>query len=205
MKKCNRCNISKHLSEFHKCKNKKDGYKSVCKLCIQISSAVYYMKNKLKIIDKVTQYQKTHPGKRKIWGINYRKCNSEKEIKRRCTYRENNREVLKEKGRVYKRNNREKVRKAGLKYYENDKEIIKEKNCNYYENNNIKFEAHGKVARAIRSGLLIRPEYCSVCYFINEDIRIEAHHSDYSKPLDVIWMCTSCHRIWHQNNKAVGG
>lgn len=40
-------------------------------------------------------------------------------------------------------------------------------------------------------GILIKPEKCEVC--LKETERLEKHHSDYSKPLSVQWLCTSCH------------
>ena len=33
--------------------------------------------------------------------------------------------------------------------------------------------------------------------------RIQAHHCDYNKPLEVMWLCQKCHHEWHKNNKAV--
>lgn len=43
---------------------------------------------------------------------------------------------------------------------------------------------------AIRSGALVRPEVCSVC---KTKTKVEAHHEDYTKPLEVVWVCKSCH------------
>ena len=47
------------------------------------------------------------------------------------------------------------------------------------------------VRRAIIAGKLARPAACSKC---GKEGRIEASHSDYSRPLDVEWLCVSCHR-----------
>lgn len=46
------------------------------------------------------------------------------------------------------------------------------------------------VRKAIKKGLIIRPNVCSDC---GCEARVEGHHSDYSKPLDVIWLCPKCH------------
>lgn len=54
--------------------------------------------------------------------------------------------------------------------------------------------------KAIDKGELIRPTVCSVC--TNEGA-IEAHHDDYNHPLDVRWLCKTCHGTWHRNNKPV--
>lgn len=52
--------------------------------------------------------------------------------------------------------------------------------------------AYNAVRRAIRAGLLIRPEHCASCG--QGSLHIEASHDDYSKPLEVVWLCRSCHR-----------
>lgn len=47
----------------------------------------------------------------------------------------------------------------------------------------------------IRYGKLVKPDKCNV----NSDCtgRLEAHHDDYDKPLDVIWFCIKHHKEYH--------
>ncbi len=45
--------------------------------------------------------------------------------------------------------------------------------------------------KAIKTGVLV-PQPCEICQC--ED-HIESHHDDYSKPLDVRWLCTKHHRL----------
>lgn len=55
-------------------------------------------------------------------------------------------------------------------------------------------KAHAIVNRAIESGRIKKPTKCSSCLKIK---RLSAHHNDYSKPLIVEWLCSSCHKIKH--------
>lgn len=52
--------------------------------------------------------------------------------------------------------------------------------------------AHIIVQGAIRTGRLIRPSQCVDC---GHSGRIEGHHPDYSKPLEVQWLCKPCHAM----------
>jgi hypothetical protein len=47
--------------------------------------------------------------------------------------------------------------------------------------------------RALKRGELIR-DACQHC----GDIKSQGHHEDYTKPLDVIWLCRRCHTKEHQ-------
>jgi len=61
-----------------------------------------------------------------------------------------------------------------------------------------KARARSAVNNAIRDGRLIK-QTCAVC----ETPEAEAHHEDYSKPLDVIWFCDYHHKQRHRHlNKA---
>lgn len=53
---------------------------------------------------------------------------------------------------------------------------------------------HMKVKRAIASGKLLKPINCESC---SNESKLSGHHNDYSKPLDVQWLCSSCHKILH--------
>lgn len=50
------------------------------------------------------------------------------------------------------------------------------------------------VGNALRDGKLTR-QPCEVC-----GSAAQAHHDDYSKPLDVRWLCTTHHAEWHKHN-----
>ena len=54
--------------------------------------------------------------------------------------------------------------------------------------------AYRVIEAAVASGRMEKPTVCSGCGCHDTEHRIEAHHYDYSKPLDVIWLCTPCHR-----------
>ena len=53
--------------------------------------------------------------------------------------------------------------------------------------------AHIKVHKALKSKHLTRPDHCSQCG--KTDARIEAHHPDYNKPLEIVWLCKRCHAL----------
>ena len=57
-----------------------------------------------------------------------------------------------------------------------------------------KHSAHDKLHAAVKSGKIIKAKFCQVCH---SESKLEGHHEDYSKPLDVIWMCDQCHKRRH--------
>ena len=74
----------------------------------------------------------------------------------------------------------------------------------------IKARAHGAVRTALKQGRLIKPEACQRCGA--PDIpcsdgrrRLQAHHHDHAKPLDVEWICPKCHRAETPLPAVMGG
>lgn len=63
-----------------------------------------------------------------------------------------------------------------------------------------KVAAQGAVAQALRAGRLMKADTCSMC---GSSDRIQGHHADYSKPLDVTWLCSSCHGATHRRPRSL--
>ena len=64
--------------------------------------------------------------------------------------------------------------------------------------NKHKKKAHNAVYMAIKKKILKRPLICQVC---NGGTHIMAHHSDYKKPLKVVWVCWCCHINLHRKRR----
>ena len=78
-------------------------------------------------------------------------------------------------------------------YHQGGSTLINKLNKAHCEKDNwVKQKARAAVNYAVKTGKLIRPKSCSVCG--NEVKRIEGHHEDYSKKLEVVWVCTPCHK-----------
>jgi len=59
-------------------------------------------------------------------------------------------------------------------------------------------KAHNAVSGAIKKGILIR-EPCCRC----NETKSLAHHEDYDRPLDVMWLCQPCHKQRHKEINAL--
>jgi hypothetical protein len=58
-----------------------------------------------------------------------------------------------------------------------------------------KHEARIKLNNAVRVGKIIKSSHCQHC---GEETKTQGHHVDYSKPLDVLWLCPKCHGRQHR-------
>ena len=61
-----------------------------------------------------------------------------------------------------------------------------------------KASAYRRVHSAVKSGRLNKKP----CVFCG-NVKVQAHHHDYSKPLDVVWVCFKCHREKFHNQIVV--
>lgn len=72
------------------------------------------------------------------------------------------------------------------------KKLGRANSIKWREENPDGYKAHTAVSNALRDGK-IKKQPCQVC----AEEKVHAHHKDYSKPLDVIWLCARCHHRLH--------
>ena len=53
---------------------------------------------------------------------------------------------------------------------------------------------HDTVLKYIDLGYIRKPHHCENC---GKRRIVVAHHEDYFKPIDIVWLCKSCHRYRH--------
>lgn len=97
---------------------------------------------------------------------------------------------------------KERIKKYGNKYDKifklKHKEEIKEKRKIYKINNPEKIKARQKVLNSVYKKKIFR-QPCCVC----GNPKVEGHHEDYGKPLEIIWVCKKHHIEIHQKNRLI--
>lgn len=67
--------------------------------------------------------------------------------------------------------------------------------------------ANDILEREIRYKRMFNPGKCETCgvtgKFTDGRNAIQAHHPDYNKPLEVMWLCQPCHFAWHKSNRPI--
>lgn len=210
MKQCSKCKLKKPLSEFSRDKNRKDGLYCWCKKCQVKLVKDWRRKNKEKFRQYRLRYQHQKNPDMKYYikekeGKKY--CYTCKQWKLKIEFykRKNGRIFSKCKlcCKKYRQKNREEYNKAHREWY---KKNGQERGKDYYKRYIKPWKkAHPEAERArkklqynIKHGYIERFNKCEIC---NQNHRkISAHHPDYDKPLNVIWVCPSCHKNIHLSN-----
>ena len=67
--------------------------------------------------------------------------------------------------------------------------------------------ANNLLEQAIEDGKISNPRQCEQCgdtrRFADGRTAIQGHHTDYNRPLDVMWLCQKCHHEWHKQHKPI--
>ena len=103
---------------------------------------------------------------------------------KRKEYVQMNKETIKEYQKAYKK-----------QYSQLNREKMRDYRKQYYHRNPEKQIVRNMLNNAVKSGKVHKPVFCSSC---EGDKHLEAHHTDYTKPLEVLWLCRSCHVDLHR-------
>jgi len=176
MRICKRCKIEKNDEEFGKLSCSKDGINPRCRKCCCES-----VKNSKKSPEAIA--------KKKLYVAEWQKANREKRLQQSRDWYQRNLEQA-----------RDKSLKATKKYLGTDhgKQKARERSANWEKNNPEKRRVHDRTMYAVKTGKIIRPNFCSKC---NKECVPHAHHEDYTKPYDVLWLCSICHFYLHHEHK----
>lgn len=81
-------------------------------------------------------------------------------------------------------------------------ERLRASKARWAQKNRFKRRAHSCLSKALRSGRIHKPNTCQACGTeVVDSRRLHAHHEDYSKPLEVEWLCSTCHGLRHTLHK----
>ena len=197
-KTCSICNITKQISDFY-------SSGKWCRECSRAHNRNYYIKNRERILVQMKAYADSNREKHRANSRSYHHENRNRLIlQMRKNYWENREERIKKLRELYQKNGR-KYKDQKRQYYLKNRDKVLARNKSWQQRNpgnsakkrahyKIQRSAHGKVNYAIKIGKLIRKP-CQSC----GDKKSFAHHEDYSKPLDVKWLCPACHNAHHAN------
>ena len=174
VKECRRCGQVKRLGEFYSDGRRRDGHEGTCKVCRCAAARRRRRRDKAHINAQQRERWRRDP------------------LAARC--RQRRRRARKP----------EVSRRASRRYGAVHKEARRAYCTAYRRKNGHKTRAHALVKAAVTLGVLVRRP-CEVCGARQDEggQKIYAHHEDYSRPLEVRWLCTSCHRLLHRD-KEVG-
>ncbi len=130
-------------------------------------------------------------------GIEWRKANSERHRAVRQAYRVSHRNETNKYRRIYYVAHQNEINEISRRHYAENREDIVCYTRQYYQEHKKERLAQNKVDSAKKSGILI-PQPCENC---SSTENIHGHHDDYDKPLDVRWLCSSCHGRLHAEQR----
>jgi hypothetical protein len=107
-------------------------------------------------------------------------------------WREKNKEKSREHSRKWRENNREAHGVMNRKWNSEHPDQRKASSARFKKSHPQRNRAHSMLSWAVKNGK-IQKQPCRDCGAVT----VDGHHDDYSKPLDVIWLCKLHHQALH--------
>ena len=189
MKECKKCHEVKPLDEFYKKSKARshhgDGHDNTCKECIKAHEREpEYKQSAVKARARRVATTEGRSKEREKAKAYYHRHKDDPDFLER-------RKVAIVKWRNTPEGRATVRRKWNLfSKTESYKEAVRRYRTKYPE----KKAARIAFSNAIATGKIHRPSVCSIC---DKQCIPHGHHPDYSKPLEVIWMCQQCHNDYH--------
>lgn len=144
----------------------------------------------------------------------YRQSHKEEISEYQRKYYQSHKAVILERVRKYQQSRRTEIAKYQREYRQSHKIEITEQKRAYFqtpagresqrrggrnsrERYPEKAKARSNISNAIKLGKIERSVFCEECGL---PAKTEGHHPDYSKPLEVIWLCPECHVELNKSN-----
>lgn len=221
MKICTQCKEAKDVTEFYKDRRQSDGLRCNCKSCQNIKRNDWRKRNPEKVKKSLKKYYQNH---KQLWKDRDSKMSDEEREKKRLKskeYFEKNKDlILQKRKQKYATISDGFKKRYNQKYYHENKEEICNRSRENYKNlscdqkkantertkiwrqkNRQKMRAWSALGNALIRGEMKKPNFCEKCSEKNE--RLHGHHEDYNKPLEVIWLCHSCHMNLHREERLI--
>lgn len=108
-----------------------------------------------------------------------------------------NRERLIANSIKHAKKNPQRTRENSARHNEQNRNRIAKRDAARKQLNRHKSRAHWAVWYAVNVARTLQRQPCEIC----GSEKTEAHHDDYSKPLQVRWLCLSCHKKHHSSER----
>lgn len=165
------------------------GVQKTCSKCLICKSISCFYKQKNGLLGRTGECKECRKKRTKIWTDENRERKNEADRKRSKNIDR----------REYNKKWRESNPNYFKEYYKQNTEIRLEANRRFWKNHPDRHEAYKIYQRARDNKTLVNPGQCQMCG--TKENKIQAHHFDYSKPLEVTWICVECHKEIHRKKK----
>jgi hypothetical protein len=145
-----------------------------CRWCLEVKSLDSFYKNR--------RMSDGHLNKCKVCFLRDCSLRRERDIERIREY-DRNRPNHKERMAINKK----------YRHKKSNRKQVAVKKLEWAWRNKDKRHTHSLTATAVRNGVITK-RCCEACGALDT----EAHHEDYSKPLDVVWLCDKHHKQRHR-------
>ena len=193
-KACCICKIKKPITEFHKLRNNKSGYRGCCKSCRKLMSEKHYLKNKERIDNKQKEYVNNNHEKILLHQKDYHSRNKEKVNLKHREWHMKNKKLVSDRHKLYAKINPSYNKTRSLKNlygitFEQKNQMIIDQNglCGCCE------KPLGIISRNIHTdhdhdSKIVRKILCKSCNsalgFVKEDINVALKLVEYIKYCD---------------------